>query len=432
MPREDSKAGGGTDAPMFPYADSTWPAAAPAAAKSATAQPLQANPELICLAEQIRPRSLANRIWSELAQSIRAHSLIAVMVFIYWAAAIGVSGLVGVHPVGYLDVLMAGLGATTIVYFGGLLTLYLAYIMIVVHPKRPVLYLWKDLTSRILTLRRLCTALPVVLLLPMLISSYGSLKLEIPLLRPYDWDASLARLERLINGGYQAWEWLQPLLGFPLATWSLNAVYNSWYLVFYGIFFWQLASTSRPDLRMRYLLVCVLQWAILGNLLGTLMSSAGPAFYGRLVEGSDPYAPLMQYLHWADSVRPIWALKTQDFLWQCYAKREFLVGCGISAMPSMHVATSFSFVLLAFATNRLLGAVMSVYCALILIGSVQLGWHYVSDGYIAIIGTWLIWLSMGWFLNRTRIKEWLALGPLSQPVPCNAAARSQSEAGPPP
>src|SRR6266481_5458081 len=226
VPREDSKAGGGTDAPMFPYADSTWPAAAPAAAKSATAQPLQANPELICLAEQIRPRSLANRIWSELAQSIRAHSLIAVMVFIHWAAAIGVSGLVGVHPVGYLDVLTAGLRATTIMYFGGLLTLYLAYIMIVAHPKRPVLYLWKDLTSRILTLRRLCTALPIVLLLPMLISSYGSLKLEIPLLRPYDWDASLARLERLINGGYQAWEWLQPLLGFPLATWSLNAVYN--------------------------------------------------------------------------------------------------------------------------------------------------------------------------------------------------------------
>jgi membrane-associated phospholipid phosphatase len=294
------------------------------------------------------------------------------------------------------------------------------------------LYLWKDLTSRILTLRRLCTALPVVLLLPMLISSYGSLKLEIPLLRPYDWDASLARLERLINGGYQAWEWLQPMLGYPLATWSLNAVYNSWYLVFYGIFFWQLASTSRPDLRMRYLLVCVLQWAILGNLLGTLMSSAGPAFYGRLVEGSDPYTPLMQYLHSADSVRPIWALKTQDFLWQCYAKREFLVGCGISAMPSMHVATSFCFVLLAFGTSRLLGAVMSVYCALILIGSVQLGWHYVSDGYVAMIGTWLIWLSVGWLLNRARIKEWLAIGPLSQPVPGNAASRSQNEAGPPP
>jgi len=33
--------------------------------------------------------------------------------------------------------------------------------------------------------------------------------------------------------------------------------------------------------------VCVLQWAILGNLLGTLISSAGPAFYpGAVSEGS--------------------------------------------------------------------------------------------------------------------------------------------------
>src|SRR4029077_20579132 len=96
VPRECSKAGGGTDASTFPYADTTWPAPPPPAPKSATAQPLQANLELICLTEQIRPRSLANRIWSELAQSIRAHSLLAVMVFIYWAGAIGISESVGV------------------------------------------------------------------------------------------------------------------------------------------------------------------------------------------------------------------------------------------------------------------------------------------------------------------------------------------------
>src|ERR1700692_1641419 len=128
--REVSKAGGGTDASMFPYTDTIRPAAASAAVKdggfgtacgeeegdieyaaigrraekpggilsersapdfagsppnsgrqsnslpkSATAQPPQSNLDLICVADQIRPRSLANRIWSELAQSIRAHFL---------------------------------------------------------------------------------------------------------------------------------------------------------------------------------------------------------------------------------------------------------------------------------------------------------------------------------------------------------------------
>ena len=162
---------------------------------------------------------------------------------------------------------------------------------------------------------------------------------------------------------------------------------------------------------MQYLVTWVLQWGLLGNLLATLMPSVGPAFYSRLVGGPDPYAPLIQYLRSVDIGQALWAIKTQDAMWQCYADYGAQGACGISAMPSMHVAIAFSSVLLAFATNRWLGAVSTVFCALILIGSVHLGWHYASDGYVAIIGTWLIWRSVGWILDRPRVVQWLGIEP---------------------
>jgi len=146
----------------------------------------------------------------------------------------------------------------------------------------------------------------------------------------------------------------------------------------------------------------------------------------------DPYTPLMQYLHSVDSVRPMWALKTQDFLWQCYAKREFLVGCGISAMPSMHVATSFSFVLLAFATNRLLGAVMSVLLRSHpdRLRSTRLALRF---GRIYCHHRHLVHLAVGGLVPQSDQDQGMAgHRALGQPVSCNAASRSQNEAGPPP
>ena len=374
-----------------------------------TLLPIQPELETCSPAARIRPGSFAGRLKTELVRSARAHSLLAILVLVYWATAFAVSHRVGLRQDSYLDMLTTGLQAMTVLYFGGLLIAYVVYVMVAVRPRRLVRHLWGNLASRVLTLRRLCIALPVALLLPMLLSSYSSLKGAIPLIHVYDWDPTLAHMGGLLHGGRQPWEWLQPVLGHPWVTLSVNVVYNSWYFIFYSIFIWQMTSTSRPRLRMQYLLACVLQWALLGNLVATLMPSVGPAFYSRLVGGPDPYAPLMAYLHSVDSLQPVWALQTQDLLWQCYANKDDLVGCGISAMPSMHVATAFSFALLGFATDRRLGAVLAVYCALILIGSVHLGWHYASDGYVAILGTWLIWLSVGWFLARPRVSRWLAL-----------------------
>jgi membrane-associated phospholipid phosphatase len=103
----------------------------------------------------------------------------------------------------------------------------------------------------------------------------------------------------------------------------------------------------------------------------------------------------MTSLHEADSTYSVWALKTQDLLWQKYATREVIFAGGISAMPSMHVAMATLFALVCWRTRRWLGIVMATYAVIIQIGSVHLAWHYAIDGYAGSLGMLLIWWAVG-------------------------------------
>ncbi len=69
-------------------------------------------------------------------------------------------------------------------------------------------------------------------------------------------------------------------------------------------------------------------------------------------------------------------------------------------MPSMHVASSFLFVLLSWRVSKPLGWLLTGFLILILIGSVHLGWHYAVDGYLALALTWPIWRLSGWLVDR--------------------------------
>ncbi len=280
---------------------------------------------------------------------------------------------------------------------------YVIRIMLVVRPERLASYIWHDAGARYLTADRLCSALPVFLLIPIVMASFSYLKVMIPIVNPFAWDPSLASWDAALHGGRHPWEWLQPLLGHPHVSFVVNLNYNIWFLVLYGVIFWQTFSVARPRLRMQYLLTLTLVWILLGEVLAAVLSSVGPVYYGRITGLPDPFAPLMAYLRAANDVVPLWAVTTQDYVWDIYANGKFEPGAGISAMPSIHLATSFSFVLLGFATSRWLGILFGIFAAMILIGSVHLGWHYAIDGYGAIAATWAIWRSVGWLLGRPAV-----------------------------
>ena len=94
----------------------------------------------------------------------------------------------------------------------------------------------------------------------------------------------------------------------------------------------------------------------------------------------------MSYLHGVNEIHTIWALGAQEMLWGDYQVRDVMVGSGISAMPSMHVAIATLFALVCWRVRRWLGIVMTIYAVIIMLGSVDLGWHYAVDGYLGAVG----------------------------------------------
>ncbi|MGH6931548.1 MAG: phosphatase PAP2 family protein [Dongiaceae bacterium] len=339
----------------------------------------------------------------ELSRSLRSHSLLIAIILAHAAVAFTIPPLFGVTQEFSPSLFNPILLALTAGFITVGLCLYALYVMVAIRPRELVRHLAHDLKHRIFTAERFAVTLPVLVILPLMISSYSFLKVAIPAFAPFSWDPAFADLDRALHGGYHPWELLQPLLGHPYVTAAINGVYHLWIFVLYGILLWQMMSTARPKLRMQFLITSALLWALVGNLAAILLSSAGPVYFGRITGLPDPFAPLMAYLHATNEMVPVPALAVQDMLWQSYASHGVEIGRGISAMPSMHLATSLSFVLLGFAVHRWFGILLAAFAALMLIGSVHLGWHYAIDGYVAIAMTWLIWRPVGWLLDRPAV-----------------------------
>lgn len=96
---------------------------------------------------------------------------------------------------------------------------------------------------------------------------------------------------------------------------------------------------------------------------------------------------------------PLWALQTQDYLWQGYVTQVNGIGSGISAMPSMHVSIAVLMALCTYRLNKTLGYFACAFAVIIQIGSVHLGWHYAVDGYFSVLSTLAIWKAVGWALT---------------------------------
>lgn len=205
-------------------------------------------------------------------------------------------------------------------------------------------------------------------------------------------DSILIKIERA-PFGVDPWSILHLL---PDAiTPVIDLIYATWIIVI-ALVSLLVAMFAADRLVARYFLAWGMAWLLLGVVCAYALPSAGPIFGPDLGFGFEGLRA---------ELKGTMALEFHNMLWAKHAAQSPDLGGGISAMPSMHCAITFIFVATAWRT-RFREAVI-LYGAIIWFGSVYLGWHYVLDGLVSLIGVMLIWRATATIADA----EWPALRP---------------------
>ena len=215
------------------------------------------------------------------------------------------------------------------------------------------------------------------------------LKEMMPFVTPFWADPMLASFERSIIG-IDAWR----LVPEGLIR-ALDATYPSWAPIkFLALLL--LLCLPASELKARSILAYFLTLGLMGVSGQYLFSSVGPIFYDRIV-GGHHFAALTARLH---EQAPVASLAS-SYLWNSFVLREPGIGAGISAMPSVHVAsTTWMALALTTAWPRVRTLLWSFWLV-IFVGSIGLGWHYALDSIVGTIGAIGCWKLAAWYLRST-------------------------------
>jgi hypothetical protein len=260
---------------------------------------------------------------------------------------------------------------------------------------------WRDLRGEVLSAQYFASVAIIFLTAPIAISAFSAAKQAIPILHPFTWDAYLSAWGSRLDGGYPLWQRLQPVLGKPEITTSLDWFYHrAWPVLMLAAFVW--TALLRPSaLRRRFLFSYALLFLVVGTLMAFVLASAGPPYYAFVSSGHDPYAGLFAYLRSVDARSPLLSLRGEGALWYAYRHRVEAFGFGVSAMPSVHVASATLMALFGYSFSRRLGLVLTAAALCTFAASVSLGWHYALDGYVGAAIACVVWWVAG-RLNRER------------------------------
>jgi hypothetical protein len=214
-------------------------------------------------------------------------------------------------------------------------------------------------------------------------SLFLPLKYAIPREVPFWLDAPLASGERQLFGA-DPWYIADHLFGWALVP--VDRVYGLWLPVQLVVLF-SVMLLPASAAKSRALIAYGLAWFILGVVAAALCASVGPVFYDRLLGGHE-FAGLSERLRGGGA----WMVRAEaDRMWTSFASRQPGLIAGMSAMPSLHVAISFWIWLTARNLAPRAAPLGLAYALFMWIASVQLGWHYVSDGVAGALGMAAIW-----------------------------------------
>jgi hypothetical protein len=242
----------------------------------------------------------------------------------------------------------------------------------------------------------------IVVVFCVAMASFTTFKIGIPNLVPFYADGAFADLDAWLHRGDPG-ALLHAIIP-PAAAPVLAFAYGyPWFSLWFGLLAF-VALHRDAQLRRRYLWAMTSTFILLGTALATALSSVGPIFYRELMLG-DRFDTLMESVL-AGGAGPI-TREMAGYLLAAYHTQGQVLGTGISAMPSMHVAVVTLNALMLSGINRFVGALGWLYAGVIMVASVYLGWHYAIDGYVSIALVSLIW----WLCGRVvRIPNQLGLG----------------------
>jgi len=267
-------------------------------------------------------------------------------------------------------------------------------IMMSANPDRPTEQLVAWVNRVAIETPRLANGMHATVLFFLVFGVFATLKSAIPSIVPFTWDAAFYEMDRPFFGGATAWEaWSLDSIS-PLVFITVNFFYNLWipiviaFLTFFGF------ANSSP-VRSTFITSSMVTFVLCGSLLAILFSSAGPCFYGQVVDGHNPYADhvaFLKALH--EETGMVWAVYAQELLWNSYSMRFDGAVSGISAMPSLHVAFAVLMALASWRVSKALGIFMIMFLIMICIGSVILAWHYAVDTVLGGAAAALIWFAV--------------------------------------
>jgi len=235
---------------------------------------------------------------------------------------------------------------------------------------------------------------PMLAVAIVLLPFFSKMKAAIPLFNEYSWDNAFVQWDRAIFFGYDAWEILQPVIGYPVITAFLALLYQLWFLLLYpGVMYFAFAKIDH-DVRRQFFLTYVLSWTLIGGLMATLLASVGPCFVGPIL-GDPLFDDQMAYLNAANKQIPVMTLQVQEMLLEWFAEAENGLGSGITAMPSMHCAIAFLYWIAMRRISSRAGVFFAVFFFITWISSVHLAYHYAVDGLVSLIAVAAIWTASG-------------------------------------
>lgn len=219
-----------------------------------------------------------------------------------------------------------------------------------------------------------------------------TLKDAIPDLVPFYADPFLAEIDRWLTGGVDAWRVAHRILPDLIVSDVTLVYFQLWALPAFGLPLLVAATDGDAERKRRYLWLYALSWIVIGNILALLGSSAGPAFYDRLLH-TTAFAGLQDSMRASGLAQSPVGI-TQSALWQRYLSEGFDFGLSISAFPSMHVAATSVATLYIWERWPGLRLPAAAYLVTIFLLSIYTGFHYATDGITSVLVVCLLNLAL--------------------------------------